>query len=237
MKHGSTILIGDKEADNGVASCKFTEEKNSKLDLVHLKLKQGGGIFALSIMLQVSFTPAQLSDDDDDDDDDDDGGGGGSSDFISTRVRIGQYLSDAFPIHCGLKQEDAQSPLLLNFALEYVIRKVQDNREGLEFNGYISFLSMRMTWNMLGENPQTIRENTEILLEASKAIGLEVNPEKTSWKTGGKTPLGRPRRRWEDNIKMDLIEVGYDDRDWINPAQDRDRWRAYVMAAMNLQVP
>ncbi|KAJ4445180.1 hypothetical protein ANN_06981 [Periplaneta americana] len=53
----------------------------------------------------------------------------------------------------------------------------------------------------------------------------------------GKRPLGRPRRRWEDNIKMNLRELGYDDRDWINLAQDRDRWRAYVRAAMNLRVP
>ncbi|KAJ4435373.1 hypothetical protein ANN_17987 [Periplaneta americana] len=53
----------------------------------------------------------------------------------------------------------------------------------------------------------------------------------------GKRPLGRPRRRWEDNIKMDLREVGYDDREWINLAQDRDRWRAYVRAAMNLRAP
>ncbi|KAJ4450296.1 hypothetical protein ANN_01716 [Periplaneta americana] len=53
----------------------------------------------------------------------------------------------------------------------------------------------------------------------------------------GKRHLGRPRRRWEDNIKMDLREVGYDDRDWINLAQDRDQWRAYVRAAMNLRVP
>ncbi|KAJ4428750.1 hypothetical protein ANN_25743 [Periplaneta americana] len=44
----------------------------------------------------------------------------------------------------------------------------------------------------------------------------------------GKRTFGRPRRRWEDNIKMDLREVGYDDREWINLAQDRDRWRAYV---------
>ncbi|KAJ4431766.1 hypothetical protein ANN_20371 [Periplaneta americana] len=51
----------------------------------------------------------------------------------------------------------------------------------------------------------------------------------------GKRPLGRPRRRWEDNIKMDLREVGYDDRDWINLAQDRDLWRAYVRVAMNLR--
>ncbi|KAJ4445602.1 hypothetical protein ANN_12284 [Periplaneta americana] len=53
----------------------------------------------------------------------------------------------------------------------------------------------------------------------------------------GKRPLGRPRRRWEDNIKVDLREVGYDGRDWINLAQDRDRRRAYVRAAMNLRVP
>ncbi|KAJ4449073.1 hypothetical protein ANN_00468 [Periplaneta americana] len=53
----------------------------------------------------------------------------------------------------------------------------------------------------------------------------------------GKRPLERTRRRWEDNIKMDLREVGYDDRDWIDLAQDRDLWRAYVRAAMNLRVP
>ncbi|KAJ4431590.1 hypothetical protein ANN_20189 [Periplaneta americana] len=54
-------------------------------------------------------------------------------------------------------------------------------------------------------------------------------------KLEGKRPLGRPRRRWEDNIKMNLREVGYDDREWINLAQDRDQWRAYVRAAMNLR--
>jgi len=50
-------------------------------------------------------------------------------------------------------------------------------------------------------------------------------------------PLGRPRRRWVDNIRMDLQEVGCGYMDWIGLAQDRDRWRTLVSAAMNLRVP
>jgi len=53
----------------------------------------------------------------------------------------------------------------------------------------------------------------------------------------GKRPLGTPRRRWEDNIKMDLQEVGCGDMDWIELAHDRDKWRALVSAVMNLRVP
>jgi hypothetical protein len=54
---------------------------------------------------------------------------------------------------------------------------------------------------------------------------------------GGRRPLGRPRSRWEDNIKMDLREIGFGDVDWIQWAQDRDRWRALVNTVMNLRVP
>ena len=56
-------------------------------------------------------------------------------------------------------------------------------------------------------------------------------------KPEGKRPLGRPRRRWEDNIRMDLQEVGRSCRDWMEFALDRDRWRALVGTVSNLWVP
>jgi len=56
-------------------------------------------------------------------------------------------------------------------------------------------------------------------------------------KPEGRRPLGRPRRRWVDNIRMDLQEVRCGYMDWIGLAQDRDRWRALVSAVMNLRVP
>jgi hypothetical protein len=59
---------------------------------------------------------------------------------------------------------------------------------------------------------------------------LEGKPE-------GKRPLGRPRRRWVDNIRMDLREVGCGDVDWIGLAEDRNRWRALMNAVMNVRVP
>jgi hypothetical protein len=56
-------------------------------------------------------------------------------------------------------------------------------------------------------------------------------------KPEGRRPLGRPRRRWVDNITTDLREIGWDGVDWIDLAQDRDQWRALVNTVMNLRVP
>jgi len=60
---------------------------------------------------------------------------------------------------------------------------------------------------------------------------------KTLGKPEGRRPLGRPRRRWVDNNRMDLQEVGCGDMDWIGLAQDKERWRKIVSAVMNLRVP
>jgi hypothetical protein len=57
------------------------------------------------------------------------------------------------------------------------------------------------------------------------------------WRPEGRRPLGRPRRRWEDNIKMDLREIRFGDVDWIHLVQDRDRWQALMNTVMNLRVP
>jgi hypothetical protein len=65
------------------------------------------------------------------------------------------------------------------------------------------------------------------MMEMRNAYKIVGNPE-------GKGPLGRPRRRWEDDIKMDLNERWWESVDWIHVAQDWDRWRAHVNAAVNL---
>ena len=95
---------------------------------------------------------------------------------------MSRFLSDIFPIHCSLKQEDALSPLLFNFPLECALRRVLENRIGLEFNEEHQLLVYADEVNMLGDNIlHTVRENTEISIKTNKEIGLEVNSDKTKY--------------------------------------------------------
>jgi hypothetical protein len=94
-----------------------------------------------------------------------------------SKVRAAEYLSDTFPFQNCLKQGNALMPLLLNFALEYVIRKVQENQVALKLNWTHQLLVYADDVN----KTNTTRENTEALIDASKEVGLEVNADKTKY--------------------------------------------------------
>jgi len=94
-------------------------------------------------------------------------------------VRVGKHLSDRFRIKNDLKQGEALSPYLLNFSLEYVIRRVQVTQEGLKLNGTHWFLVYAEEINVEGGSVHTIQKNAEALVVANKEIGPAVNADKT----------------------------------------------------------
>jgi hypothetical protein len=96
-----------------------------------------------------------------------------------SKVHIGKHFSESFPIKNGLKQGDALSPLLFNFALEYASRKDQKHQVGLKLNGTYQLLAYADNVNLLGDDKDTINKNTETLIDASKEVGLEANVKKT----------------------------------------------------------
>ena len=98
-----------------------------------------------------------------------------------SRVRVGKNLSDMFPIRNGLKQRDALSPLLFNFSLEYAIRRIQVNQDGLKLNGKHQLLVCADDVNILGGSVHTIKESAEAVMVASKEIVLEENADKSKY--------------------------------------------------------
>jgi len=90
-------------------------------------------------------------------------------------------VSDRFPIRNGLKQGDVLSPMLFNFALEYTIRRVQVNQEGLKLNDTHQLLAYANDVNILGGSMHTLKENAEALVAATRENGLEVSADKTKY--------------------------------------------------------
>jgi sorting nexin-29 len=86
-----------------------------------------------------------------------------------------------FPIRNGLRQGDALSKLLFNFLLQYAIRRVQVNQDGLKLNGTHQLLAYANDVNILGRSEQTVKEKAEALVVATKDIGLELNADKTKY--------------------------------------------------------
>jgi hypothetical protein len=108
-----------------------------------------------------------------------------------------------FPIRNASKQGDALLPLLFNFALEYAVRRVRVNQDGLELNGTHHLLVYADDINILGGNVHTVKENAETLVVATKEIGLVVNADKTKYMIMSRDQTaGRSYRVKIDNAEL-----------------------------------
>jgi len=124
-----------------------------------------------------------------------------------SRVRVGKNVSDKLPIRNDLKQGDALLPMLLNFALEYAIRRVQVNQDGLKVNGTHQLLAYADDVNILGGSILTLKENAEALVAATREIGLEVCADKTKYMVmSGDQNAGRIQRVRIDNSTFERVE-------------------------------
>jgi hypothetical protein len=124
-----------------------------------------------------------------------------------SRVCVGKDLCERFPIRNGLKQEDALSPLLFNFALQYAIRRVQVIQDALKLNGTYQLLVYAAGVNILGESVHTIKENTENLVVANKDIGLDVNANKNKCMIMSRDQhAGRSHSMKTDNNSFERVE-------------------------------
>jgi len=116
-------------------------------------------------------------------------------------------MSNMFPIRNDLKQEDALSPLLFNFALDYAIRRVQVIQDGLKLNGTHQLLAYANDVNILVGSIHTVKENEEFLIVASKEIGLEVHADKTQYMVMyGYQDAGRSHSMKTDNSPIERVE-------------------------------
>ena len=98
-----------------------------------------------------------------------------------SRVRVGKNVSDRFPIRNGLKEGEALSQTLVNFSIEYTIRRVQVNQDGLKLNGTRQLLAYADDVNILAGSIHTLKENAEALVAATREFGMEVSADKTKY--------------------------------------------------------
>jgi len=123
------------------------------------------------------------------------------------RVRVDKNLSDKLPVGNGLKQGDAQSPFLLNFALEYAIRRIQVNQDDLQLNGTHHILVYANNVNVLGGNVYNIKERAVVPLVATIETGQELNADKSKYLILSQNQnAGRKHSIEIDNDYFEMVE-------------------------------